>query len=105
MLVGGVIDLFLTQHVREVFTHLGYPFILARILGVWKLLGVSALLAPGWPRLKEWAYAGFMFDLTSAGVSHMLVGDRWVKVLSPAAFLVLLAVSYRLRPQGRRLPL
>src|SRR5215469_2245401 len=46
----------------------GYPAYLLTILGVWKLLGVIALLVPRFPRLKEWAYAGFFFDLTGAAV-------------------------------------
>ena len=50
---------------------LGYPAYFLVILGVWKLLGVVAIAAPGLPRLKEWAYAGFSFDLSGAFVSHL----------------------------------
>jgi hypothetical protein len=53
----------------------GYPAYLLTILGVWKLLGVLALLVPRFPRLKEWAYAGFFFDLTGAAVSGIASGS------------------------------
>ena len=43
------------------FTHVGYPQQLRVLLGIAKPLGAIALLIPGWPRLKEWAYAGFTF--------------------------------------------
>ena len=58
----------------DALTHLGYPAYLAKILGTWKLLGVVALLAPGFRRVKEWAYAGFFFNLTGATLSHLASG-------------------------------
>ena len=45
------------------FENLGYPVYLMSILGIWKLLGVIAILLPKTPLLKEWAYAGFFFDI------------------------------------------
>jgi hypothetical protein len=84
-------------------THLGYPVYLLTILGVWKLLGVAAVLAPKSPLLKEWAYAGFFFDLTGAAVSHAAVGDPVADILAPMFFLALVAASWALRPSGRML--
>ena len=55
--------------------HLGYPDYLLPLLGAWKILGVTALLIPRFPLLKEWAYAGFFFTLTGAIVSHAVSGD------------------------------
>jgi hypothetical protein len=75
-------------------SHLGYPVYFAKILGVAKCLGAAALLYPGLPRLKEWAYAGFTFDLIGAFVSHLSSGDSIVIALVPIAFLALLMVSY-----------
>ena len=49
----------------EGMRHLGYPDYFATILGVWKVLGGIAVLLPRTPRLKEWAYAGMVFDLTA----------------------------------------
>jgi hypothetical protein len=64
-----------------VTTHLGYPIYIIRFLGVAKLLAAIAILFPGYPRLKEWAYAGFFFDLTGALYSSVEVGDPFTKWL------------------------
>ncbi len=53
----------------------GYPLFLLNILGLAKLLGAIALLVPKFPKLKEWAYAGFAFNLIGAVWSHLAVGD------------------------------
>ena len=84
-------------------THLGYPVYFASILGLWKLLGAIAIVAPGFPRLKEWAYAGFFFDLTSAAVSRAAVGDGVADILAPLGFLALVLASWALRPASRTL--
>lgn len=85
------------------FEHLGYPAYLLTILGAWKLLGVVALISPGLPRLKEWAYAGFVFNLTGAIASHLAVGDAPGQVVAPVLLLALLAASWKLRPSSRSL--
>ena len=102
MLPGGILDLIRPPVVLEVLDRLGYPHYLAPLLGVWKILGVIALLVPGKGTLKEWAYAGFVFDLTGAIVSHLAVGDPVTEVISPVVGLGILAVSYVLRPASRR---
>ena len=84
-------------------TALGYPVYFMTIIGVAKLLGVAALLAPGRPLLKEWAYAGFAFNLIGATATHLFVGDPPAEFLPPATLLVIGAVSYGLRPPSRRL--
>jgi len=84
--------------------HLGYPTYFLSILGTWKLLGVVALLVPGFPRLKEWAYAGFTFSLTGAAASHLASGDGLGGALPPVVLLGLLLASWSLRPAARRLP-
>jgi hypothetical protein len=55
-----------------VFEQLGYPQYLLPFLGVAKLLGIVALLVPGYPRVKEWAYAGMFFDLVGAVYSALM---------------------------------
>ena len=75
----------------------------AVVLGFWKLAGAIVITAPGLPRLKEWAYAGFMFNLTAAAVSHAAVGDPAVEVIAPLAFLALVLASWALRPVSRTL--
>jgi hypothetical protein len=74
------------------------------ILGVAKLAGVGALVLPVPPALKEWAYAGFTFDLLGAAVSHAVVGDPVFSVVKPLAVLAIAAVSYATRPEAQRLP-
>lgn len=84
------------------FTSLGYPLYLPAILGVAKILGVLALIAPGTPRVKEWAYAGFAFVFIGAICSHLAAGQEKAAIM-PAANLVVLVVSYICRPAARRL--
>lgn len=83
--------------------HLGYPLYLLTILGIWKILGVVAVLMPKFPVLKEWAYAGFFFIMSGAMASHIAVGDSVVKVLPSLLLLVLTAASWYLRPADRKL--
>src|SRR6266545_3829225 len=67
---GGAGDVLRIQPVVEGMAHLGYTAYFCVILGVWKVLGAVAVLAPRFPRLKEWAYAGTVFDLMGAAASH-----------------------------------
>lgn len=101
---SGIMNLLQIDAALEVMRHLGYPEYLLPLLGIWKILGVLALLVPGFPLLKEWAYAGFAFDLSGAAYSHLAAGDGPISALGPAVFLLLLAISYLLRPESRRPP-
>lgn len=100
---GGAMDLSRSPQVLEGVRHLGYPAYFAVILGVWKLLGALAIVAPRTPRLKEWAYAGIAFDLTGAAASHMASGDDAGKVMTPLVLLAIAAASWALRPASRTL--
>jgi uncharacterized membrane protein YphA (DoxX/SURF4 family) len=102
-LAGGLTDLARTADVEAGMAHLGYPAYLATLLGVWKVLGAAAIVAPGLPRLKEWAYAGIAFDLTGAASSHAWVGDPPDKVVTPLVLLAIAAASWALRPASRTL--
>jgi uncharacterized membrane protein YphA (DoxX/SURF4 family) len=67
-----------------VFAHLGYPAYLVPFISVAKLLGIIAILVPRFPRLKEWAYAGFTIDITGAMYSSICSGDpasAWATLL------------------------
>jgi len=101
LLVGGALDLTRSHYAVGIITHLRYPIYVLTILGVWKLLGAIALLVPGYPRLKEWAYAGIIFDMTGAVASHIVCGDGGF--LAPALIAVLAAASWALRPPDRAL--
>jgi uncharacterized membrane protein YphA (DoxX/SURF4 family) len=102
--IGGVINLRGGPDVAATMAHLGYPLYFAAILGVWKLVGAIAIAAPGLPRLKEWAYAGFVFDLSAAAASRAAVGDAVSDIAAPLVFLALVLASWALRPASRRLP-
>jgi len=101
--VGGLADLSGSAEVRAGLEHLGYPVYLAALLGVWKVLGAVAIVAPRLPRLKEWAYAGMFFDLSGAFVSHASVGDPAPKLIAPLVLLALLVASWALRDESRKL--
>ena len=101
---SGAAHLARLEPIAESMTGLGYPLFVMTILGVAKLLGVAALLAPGKPLLKEWAYAGFTFNLLGAAASHVFAGGPLSAALPPVVLLSLCAASYTLRPAERRLP-
>ena len=102
-LAGGVADLSRAPAVLEGMSALGYPAYFASILGLWKILGAIAIVAPRFPRLKEWAYAGILFDLTGAAMSHAASGDETNKMVTPLVLLALALTSWALRPQDRKL--
>lgn len=104
-LFGGANHLLRTEMIAAGMASLGYPAYLMTILGTAKLLGVAALLAPGRPLLKEWAYAGFTFNLLGATASHVFAGDPFSETVRPAVVLLVGAGSYLLRPTSRRLML
>lgn len=83
------------------FAHVGYPQQLRIILGIAKALGAIALVVPGLPTLKEWAYAGFTFAWISANIAHHIAKDGPVQYV-PLILLALLLVSYVTRPESRR---
>jgi hypothetical protein len=87
----------------EAMTFLGYPLYFMTIIGLAKMLGVVAVLAPGYPLLKEWAYAGLVFNLSGAVASHAFSGDPLSHTIRPAFVLALCVASYLLRPANRRL--
>lgn len=84
-------------------THLGYPVYLLTILGVWKTLGVVAVLIPKFPLLKEWAYAGFFFAMSGAIFSHIAVGDSMSGIFPSLLLLILTVVSWYFRPENRKI--
>ena len=103
LVLGGIWDVLRVPHVRVVIERLGYPLYFLVILGVWKLLGAIALVIPHFPRLKEWAYAGVVFNLTGALVSHVASGDIEPGPMSYLAVMVgITATSWSLRPPSRR---
>ena len=103
MTSGGIAELAQRPETIDGMRHLGYPAYFVMILGVWKLLGSLALLAPGFPRVKEWAYAGIFFNMTGAAVSHAATGAAGWHVIVTSGFAGLALLSWALRPSSRRL--
>ena len=103
LLFSGVLNVARPPAVVEAMTKLEYPGYLAVILGVWKVLGAVAILIPRFPRLKEWAYAGILFDLTGAAASHAACGDPVNEIVTPLVILGIVMASWALRPESRTL--
>lgn len=102
--VGQWVQFFRNPH--GVVPQLDYPMYFFAILGFWKVLGAVAILWPGFPRLKEWAYAGIFFDLTGAAVSCAAVGGYGAygfHVIAPLILTVLTFASWALRPDSRKI--
>ena len=101
--LGGLWDVLRVPQVREVTDRLGYPAYFLVILGVWKLFGAIAMIVPRFPRLKEWAYAGVVFNLTGALASH--IASRVIEAGTLVYLFVMMGVtatSWALRPPSRR---
>lgn len=103
MLSTGMVQLIKMQAEVAKITQLGYPLHLLTLLGVWKILGVIAILVPKFPLLKEWAYAGFFFAMSGAIVAHLAVGDAAKEFFGPTLLLVLTIVSWYFRPADRKM--
>lgn len=103
MLSTGIVQLLRTEDEVEMMTRLGYPVYFLTILGIWKILGVVAVLLPKFPVLKEWAYAGFFIAMSGAIVSHLINGDEAKEIFGPALLLILTIVSWYFRPADRKL--
>src|SRR5438552_401920 len=104
---GGVMDLthgrtnvFSGPTVVEVVTSLGFPVYVLGILGIWKISGAITLVVPRFLRLKEWAYAGIVFELSGAAASQAIRGQP-NDIIASLVLLVLALSSWALRPPNR----
>ncbi len=103
MLGSGISQLMHVKAMDEMIIHLGFPLYLMTILGVWKILGVLAILIPKFTLLKEWAYAGFFFLLSGALISHIVMGDEGKAILGPLFQCVFVITSWYCRPANRKI--
>lgn len=78
----------------EGIVHLGYPVYVCKILGIAKLLGGIAILQNRFRTIKEWAYAGYTFNLLGAAASHAFSSDSFGKIITPIILLLLVLTSY-----------
>ena len=103
MLQSGIFAVLRTKQWVDLITPLGYPIYFLTILGMWKILGVIAILIPRFPLLKEWAYAGFFFAMTGALASHLACNDYAVKAfLGPIFQTIFIILSWYFRPADRK---
>lgn len=85
-----------TEMAKEGLNHLGYPAYFGLALVVFKVLGTLALIIPKVPKtIKEWAYAGFVFDFIFASISHWAVDGFGMDAVFPFIIMAVLLVSYR----------
>jgi hypothetical protein len=98
--VSGTLAITHAGLMMKALSHLGYPRYFSNLLGVGKLAGVFVLLAPGMPRLKEWAYVGCGITILSASYSHYSSGDGLL-ALEPLVTFAALIISYMSRPATR----
>jgi len=102
MLSTGIVQLLKLEEEVNMMISLGYPIYLLTVLGVWKILGVIAVLIPKFPLLKEWAYAGFFFAMSGAVISHLANGDNAKDYFGPTLLLILIFISWYFRPADRK---
>ena len=107
--LGGVVDLTHGRTgvvsgpvVAQVVTSLGYPVYILAIISIFKIPGAVTIVVPGFLRLKEWAYAGIVFELSGAVASHAACG-KWGGSIAPLSLLSLAIASWALRPASRTL--
>lgn len=103
LLGGGGAELACYQPTVEGIAHLGYPVYFVMIIGTWKVLGGVALLAPGFARLKEWAYAGVFFNMTGAAISHAVCRDAAWHIVVTLGFAALAVASWAMRAGSRKI--
>lgn len=94
MLFSAVSSFMENPEGKEMMDKMHYLPYVFHLLAVAKILGIIALLTPGFPRLKEWAYAGFMFDLIGATYSMYATGFPVAQYAPMFAFIAILACSY-----------
>lgn len=103
MTATGIVQVIKMKEEVDMMRHLGYPIYFLTLLGIWKILGVIAVLIPKFTLLKEWAYAGFFFAMSGAVFSHLAWGDEIITLFGPVLLLVLTIASWYFRPLERKL--
>jgi len=100
---GGVAQAVQVKGVVEGFKPLGYPTYFISLIGVWKILGIIAILIPKFKLLKEWAYAGLFFTMTGAVISHIASNNVTIQIIAPVVLAIFTVLSWYLRPADRKL--
>ena len=100
---GGLAQALQVKGVVQGFKPLGYPTYFISLIGIWKMLGIIAILAPKFKLLKEWAYAGIFFTMTGAVISHIASNDVSAQIIAPVVLAVFTVLSWYLRPADRKI--
>jgi len=100
---GGLAQTLQLKQTIDGFKPLGYPIYFISLIGVWKMLGIIAILMPGFKLLKEWAYAGLFFTMTGAVISHIASNDMHPQIIAPAVLAIFTVLSWYLRPVNRKI--
>jgi len=96
MLLSAIPDILKDPKAMQYITALGYPEYFVPFLSWAKVLGVIAILVPGFPKIREWAYAGFFFDLVGAIYSITASGHANAQMAIIVLPIIFLFVSYGL---------
>jgi hypothetical protein len=100
---GGLAQAVQVKGVVQGFKPLGYPNYFISLIGVWKVLGIIAILIPNFKLLKEWAYAGIFFVMSGAVISHIASNDVSIQIIAPVALAIFTVLSWYLRPADRKI--
>ncbi len=102
-MLGGIGQLFQVKQIVDGFAPLHYPLYFLSIIGFWKTMAIIAILVPGFPLVKEWAYAGIFFAMTGASISQLVVHAPAFHIIVPLLIAGLAIASRYLRPASRKL--
>ena len=102
-MTGGIFEMLGLKTTMDGIMRLGYPSYIIPALGLGKVLAILAILWPGLPRLKEWAYAGIFFNMMGAFVSHVAVRDPAWSIVVTLTIAGITLASWALRPRSRKL--
>jgi len=100
---GGLAQALQLKDVIKGFKPLGYPTYFISVIGIWKVLGIIAILMPKFQLLKEWAYAGIFFTMTGAVISHIASNDVSPQIIAPIVLAIFTVLSWYLRPADRKI--
>jgi hypothetical protein len=101
--IGSVFELAGNPDSVQIVTSLGYRAYLSPFLGAARLLALVAIVAPNYPRLKEWAYAGLVFDIVGAIYSQLAIGNPVFNIVFPVVALAVVFASYILHHKRAKL--
>jgi hypothetical protein len=97
--ITGIGNILPFAHIAQDMAHLGYPPYFLKIIGTWKILAAIVIVIPDFQRIKEWAYAGMILDLTGAAFSRFFSGDGVIMIIVPLAISGLVIISWALQPK------